>query len=147
MPRFNTPAEVIAHLFTHQNPATGSMPPPQTAWVIYENGTAFFSRPTADLPTEASLDDITDRANQRMDALGPVRVGTSAADFSVTHLLDWFPRGDVYFVTFGTPDIATVVFVESDNDLLPGLLARRHREQDQAERRIIEVRGFGGVSC
>ena len=53
-----TPAEVVERVFTTANPETGSLPPPDMAWAVFEGGTVFFAAPGDGLDVSASLDDV-----------------------------------------------------------------------------------------
>ena len=139
-----TPAEIIERVFTTANPTTGSQPPPQMAWVIFEHGTAFFAAPSDALAADASFDTLADAATAALAELGPVHVGTSSADVNPSRLDGWFPEEPVWFVSFDHPAIATVVVVES-SDLAAGMMARGLRQQDHDEQRIVLVRRFDGA--
>jgi hypothetical protein len=135
--------DVVAHIFTSDNPATGSKPPPQIAWAIFEHGTAFFSVPTDALPTTATTAAIADAARAALRELGPVHPGSPSADFNPTRLDGWYPDQPVWFVGFDHPSIATVM-VADGTSLVVGLLARRQRDLDHDAQNVVAVRGFGG---
>lgn len=67
-----TPADVIEKVFTTANPDTGSLPPPEIAWAVFEHGTVYFSAPDDDLDLTASLDDVAEAARVALRELGPV---------------------------------------------------------------------------
>lgn len=136
-----TPREVIAHVFTTVNPATGSKPPPDIAWVVFEHGTAFFSAPTEALPVDSPPAAIEAAARAALAELGPVHVGTPSADFNPSRLTGWYPDEPVWFVGFGHGSIATVVVLDG-SDLVAGLEGRRRRQLDHDEATVVEVRAF-----
>lgn len=136
---------VLEHVFTHQNPSTGSLPPEQMAWVVFEHGTAFFSAPTDELATDADVDDLVAAARIAMAELGPVIAGTPAGDFNSECLSAWFPGEFVYFVSYDHPAIATVVVAdEAQDDLSAGLVGRSRREADLEGLSAREIRDFHG---
>lgn len=136
---------MLEHVFTHQNPTTGSLPPEQMAWVVFEHGTAFFSAPTDDLTVDADMHELVAAARIAMAELGPVIAGTPAGDFNPVSLEDWFPGELIYFVTYDHPAIATVVFTqEDDDDLSAGLAGRSRREADLEGLCAREIRDFHG---
>lgn len=140
-PTQRTVASVIEHLFTNPNPDTGLPPSAAVAWVIFANGTVFYTYPTDDLPLDASAEAIEAAAIAALRELGPVVPGTSSADFNPTHLANWFPGEHVYLVTYDHPNIATVV-VEGVDRLSAGLAARARRDADHAALRVEQVRRF-----
>ena len=95
-----TPSEVIERVFTTANPTTGSQPPPDIAWVLFEHGTAFFTAPNDDVPVDASFDALADAARAALRELGPVGVGSASADFNTARLDGWYPDEPVWFVTY-----------------------------------------------
>jgi hypothetical protein len=137
-------ASVLEHVFTHDNPETGSQPPEHMAWVVFEHGTAFFSAPTDELPLDATPEEILAAARMAMAELGPVIAGTPAGDFNPVCLDAWFPGEFVYFVTYDHPAIATVVIAEEEDDLSAGLAGRARREADLAGLTATEIRSFNG---
>lgn len=148
-----TPAEprsaesVFDHIFTTDNPQTGSKPPASMAWVVFEHGTAFFSEPTEALPPDASADALVEAARAALDELGPAVPGGPAGDFNVSRLDAWLPDEFVYFVTFGHGALATVVTAASDGDAAAGLEARSRRDADVREKKVALVRTFDGVKA
>ncbi|MFN0246066.1 MAG: hypothetical protein ACKV2T_04110 [Kofleriaceae bacterium] len=140
-----TPAQVLERVFTSDNPVTGSKPPPAMAWVIFANGTCFYSAPSDALPVTASRDEIEAAGKAALRELGPVHVGSPSADFNPARLDGWFPDDPVWFVTFDHAAIATILVAEG-NDLAIGLRARSLREDDHDEQRVVLVRGFDGTS-
>jgi hypothetical protein len=140
-----TPAEIIERIFTTENPATGSRPPAQIAWVVFEHGTAFFTAPTDALGADASFDALADAARAALRELGPVGVGSASADFRTSRLDGWFPDAPIWFVSFDHPAIATVIESEG-GDLEIGLMARSLRQQDHDEPTIALVRRFDGAT-
>jgi hypothetical protein len=139
-----TASSVLEHVFTHENPTTGSKPPEHMAWVIFANGTAFFTAPTDALPADTSLDAIEAAGKAALQELGPVLVGTSSADFNPVWLEAWFPGEYAYFVTFDHPAIASIVVAREENRLAAGLAGRKQRTADLEALEVIEVRGFSG---
>lgn len=142
-----TPASadaVLEHLFTHANPHSGSPPPPHTAWVVFAHGTVFYALPDAALPVDSGREALVAAALAALDALGPVVVGTSSADFHPGHLADWFPDATVYLVNYDNPAIATVFFGDGQTPLEAGLAARACRQRDFEAREIVAVRDFHG---
>jgi hypothetical protein len=140
-----SPEEVIAHVFTSKNPATGSAPPAEIAWVVFEHGTVFFSVPTDELPAGSSLVAIADAARAALRELGPVRAGTPSADFNPTQLTSWYPDEPVWFVGFDHPSLVTIVTMEAE-PLVAGIAARGRRQHDHDEQTIVVVRGFDGAT-
>lgn len=139
-----TVAGVLEHLFTSVNPETGSRPPPHIAWVVFANGTAFFTAPTDELPLDAPREDLVTAACRALEELGPVVAGTPSGDFSPSLLDTWFPGEFVYFVTYDHPSIATIVFADEEAELAAGLEGRARRTADHEARRIELVRDFAG---
>jgi hypothetical protein len=139
-----TASSVLEHVFTHENPATGSKPPEHIAWVIFANGTAFYTAPTDALPATASIEAIEAAGKAALQELGPVIAGTSSADFDPVRLDAWFPGEYVYFVTFGHPAIASIVIAREEDDLAAGLAGRTQRQADLEALEVIEVSGFTG---
>lgn len=137
-------ASVLEHVFTHENPETGSLPPEHMAWVVFEHGTAFFSAPTDELQLDATPAEILAAARMAMAELGPVIAGSPAGDFNPVCLDAWFPGELIYFVTYDHPAIATVVIADEDDELAAGLAGRARREADLAGLTAIEIRGFNG---
>jgi hypothetical protein len=138
-------AEVVEHVFTSDNPATGSKPPPHMAWAVFAHGTAFVTAPTDALPVTATFDAIADAARAALRELGPVHPGTPSADFNPTRLEGWYPDEPVWYVGFDHPAIATVI-VAGGGDLAAGLLARQNRQRDHDEQTIVIVRAFDGTT-
>ena len=139
-----TPAEILERVFTTDNPTTGSKPPPQMAWVVFEHGTAFFTAPSDALAADASFDTLADAAKAALAELGPVHVGTSSADFNTSRLEGWFPDEPVWFVSFDHPAIATIIESEG-SDLAVGMMARSLRQQDHDSLNVVLVRRFDGT--
>jgi hypothetical protein len=139
-----TPAQILESVFTSDNPVTGSKPPPAMAWVVFANGTCFYTAPSDALPATASRDEIEAAGKAALRELGPVQVGSPSADFNPARLDGWFPDDPVWFVTFDHEAIATIVVGEGD-DLTIGLRARSLREDDHDEQRVVLVRGFDGT--
>jgi len=139
-----TAEDVIAHIFTTENPETGSQPPAHIAWVVFAHGTSFFSGPTEALPVNATLPAIAEAGKAALRELGPVRAGSSAGDFRTLRLEGWYPDEPVWFVGFDHPDIATVVTMDAES-LAVGLEGRRRRQRDHDELAIVCVRGFDGA--
>lgn len=135
---------MLEHVFTHQNPTTGSLPPEQMAWVVFEHGTAFFSAPTDELAVDADMNELVAAARIAMAELGPVIAGTPAGDFNPVCLDAWFPGEFVYFVTYDHPAIATVVITADEDDLAAGLTGRSRREADLEGLSAREIRDFHG---
>ncbi|HEU4404117.1 MAG TPA: hypothetical protein VFS43_02315 [Polyangiaceae bacterium] len=144
-PEPRSAASVIEHLFTNPNPTSGSGPPEHMAWVVFENGTAFFTTPSDALPLGSSLDALERAAKAALDELGPVRAGGPAGDFNVSHLATWFPGEFVFFVSFDHNSIATVVTGDSDDRLSAGLEGRSRRDVDVREKKVVVARGFDGA--
>lgn len=137
-----TVASIVEHLFTHPNPTTGGGPPAHIAWVIFENGTVFMSYPTDELPLTADRDTLRAAALAALADLGPVQVGTPSADFSATHLRDWFPGEYVYWISYDHPSVATIVIAPEANDLAAGLHGRACRAADLEGQVIVQIRPF-----
>lgn len=141
-----TPAQVLEHVFTSANPVTGSPPPPAMAWVVFAGGTCFYTAPSDVLPATATREQLEAAAKAALRELGPVHVGSPAADFSATRLDGWFTDEPVWFVTFDHEAIATIVISAAGNDLVVGLRGRALREADHDEQRVVVVRGFDGTT-
>jgi hypothetical protein len=137
-----TAASIVAHLFSHPNPTSGGKPPPHVAWAVFEHGTVFTSYPGEALPLTASADDVRRAALAALKALGPVQAGTPSADFTATHLRDWFPGEFIYWISYDHPSVATIVIAGEVNDLAAGLQGRLCREEDLAGQRIVELHPF-----
>lgn len=138
-----TAAVILERIFTTVNPVTGSTPPPVMAWVVFENGTAYFTAPTDALPADASSEALVAAALGAFDELGPAVAGTSSADFDPVRLDGWFPDEPVWFVAFDHPAIATLVVTDAE-PLVVGLLGRQCRQDDFAARTVACVRRFDG---
>ena len=139
-----TAEDVIARVFTTPNPETGSQPPPEIAWVVFAQGTVFFSEPTDALPASASAAEIGEAGKAALRDLGPVQVGTSSADFRTARLDGWFPDERVWFVGFDHPNIATIVVADMES-MTAGFEARSLRQRDHDEQTVVCVRGFDGT--
>ena len=135
--------DIIARVFTSQNPVTGSQPSAQIAWVVFAHGTVFFSKPTDALPASSSPAQIADAGRAALGGLGPVRAGSPSGDFSPVRLDGWFPDEPVWFIRFDHPNIATVVVIDA-KPVAAGLEARRRRQRDHDEQTITCVRTFDG---
>jgi hypothetical protein len=138
-----TPTEVIERILTTANPDTGSLPP-EAAWAVFEHGTVFFSAPEDGLTEEASLDDVAEAAHAALRELGPVLPASASADFSVSRLSGWYPDDPVWFITFDSDTIATIVIEEAPNDLVAGLSGRVIRDRDHEAPQLVAVRNFRG---
>ncbi len=138
-----TVADVIEHLFTTANPESGSQPPEMIAWVVFANGTTFFTAPSDDLPFDATIEELAVAARQALHELGPVVIGTPAGDFAVSRLDAWFPGESVYFITYDHPSVANIVFGD-DGERMAGLVGRGLREADYDTMQIATIRDFGG---
>lgn len=139
-----TVADVVEHLFTTANPESGSLPPELIAWVVFANGTAFFTAPSDDLPLDATLEELAVAARQALHELGPAEPGSASADFSVSLLRAWFPGEFVYFITYQHPSVANVVFSDGEAELAAGLEGRVRRSADYDTMQIATVRDFSG---
>ena len=140
-----TPAQILERVFTSKNPVTGSDPPPAMAWVVFENGTCFYTAPSDALPVTATRDQIEAAGKAALRELGPVHVGSPSADFNPARLDGWFPDDPVWFVTFDHEAIATILVGEG-TDLAMGLQGRSLREADHDAMVVVLVRGFDGTS-
>ncbi len=140
-----TPAQVLESVFTSVNPVTGSHPPPAMAWVVFANGTCFYTAPTDELPATSTRVEVEAAGKAALRELGPVHVGSPSADFNPVRLDGWFPDEPVWFVTFDHPAIATIV-VHEGSDLAIGLRGRSLREADHDEQRVVLVRRFDGAT-
>jgi hypothetical protein len=139
-----TPAEVVETVFTTANPETGSLPPPDMAWAVFEHGTVFFTTPGNALDASASLDDVAAAARAALGELGPVRVATPSADFTVSRLDGWYPDDPVWFIGFASDALATIVIEDFDSDLAAGMTGRAIRDSDHQAMRVVSVRNFRG---
>lgn len=139
-----TPASVMEHMFTRPSP-TGGAPPPEVAWVIFDNGTVFYTGPTEALGAAATTAEIERAARDALAEIGPVIAGSPSADFNVVRLEQWFPDDPVYFVTFDDPRIAAVIIDEVEAEVTAGLLGRAARDADRDDPQVVEVRGFDGT--
>ena len=140
----HTPGTVLEHVFSHENPGTGSQPPEHMAWVVFASGTAFFSEPSDELPRDARGPELIRAAKIALEELGPVIPGTPSADFNPVLLDDWFPGEFIYFVSYHPPSGATIVIADEDDALAAGRVARARRNADHEARRIVEIRDFSG---
>jgi hypothetical protein len=140
----HTPGTVLEHVFSHENPGTGSQPPEHMAWVVFASGTAFFSEPSDELPRDARGPELIRAAKIALEELGPVIPGTPSADFNPVLLDDWFPGEFIYFVSYDHPSVATIVIADEDDALAAGLEARARRNADHELRRVVEIRDFSG---
>ena len=140
-----TAAQVIERVFTTTNPATGSQPPSDIAWVVFEHGTCFFSVPTDELPLDATPDALVAAARAALASLGPAIPGTPAADFTPSRLDGWFPDEPVWFVAYDHSAIATIVITDG-SELEAGLRARALRDDDHDAPVPTLVRGFDGTT-
>jgi len=143
-PTPTTADAVLEHLFTNPNPSSGSAPPPHIAWVVFAQGTVFYSLPDDALPLESTREAFVTAALAALDALGPVVAGSPSADFHPGHLSTWFPEAAIYLVNYDNPAIATVFFGEGQSPLEVGLAARAQRQQDFEDREVVVVRDFHG---
>ncbi len=139
-----TVADVVEHLFTTANPESGSQPPEQIAWVVFANGTAFFTAPNDDLPLDATAEELSVAARQALHELGPVVAGTSSADFSPSLLRAWYPGEFVYFITYDHPSVANIVFTSEEAELAAGLEGRARRSADYDTMQVALIRDFAG---
>jgi hypothetical protein len=139
-----TPSEVIEKVLTTANPETGSSPPPDMAWAVFEHGTVFFAAPGDQLDVSASLDDVETAARAALSELGPVRVASSSADFSASRLSGWYPDDPVWFIGFDSATLATIVIEDLDSDVAAGLTGRAIRDRDHEAMRLVSVRNFRG---
>ena len=139
-----TPAEVIEKVFTTANPETGSLPPPDIAWAVFEHGTVFFGAPAEGLDVSASIDDVEAAARAALAELGPVRVASPSADFTVSRLSGWYPDDPVWFIGFDSATIAAIVVEDVDGDLTAGLTGRAIRDRDHQGMQVVSVRTFRG---
>lgn len=114
------------------------------AWVVFAHGTAFYTNATPELPADSSLAAIADAARGALRELGPVRAGSSSADFNPVRLDGWFPDEPVWLVSFDHPAIGTVVVAEG-TALGVGMFGRSQRQLDHDEQSILVVRGFDGA--
>ncbi len=135
---------IFERIFTSVNPETGSKPPAQLAWVVFENGTTFFTEPTEALPADASADTLVAAALGALGEVGPATAGGPAGDFNVSPMSAWFSDDTVHFITFGHRALANVVTGTYDSDLAAGLAGRARRDRDVSEKKITLVRGFDG---
>jgi len=140
----HTPGTVLEHVFSHENPGTGSQPPEHMAWVVFASGTAFFSEPSDELPIDALGPELVRAAKIALEELGPVIPGTPSADFNPVLLDDWFPGEFIYFVSYDHPSVATIVITDEDDGLAAGLEARARRTTDHEVRHVVEIRDFRG---
>jgi hypothetical protein len=139
-----TPAEIIEKIFTTANPETGSLPPPDMAWAVFEHGTVYFAAPDDELDRSAGLDDVAEAATAALRELGPAVPGTSSADFTVSGLDGWYPDDPVWFISFDSATIAAIVVDDFDSDIAAGMSGRAIRDEDHQAMRIVAVRNFRG---
>jgi hypothetical protein len=103
---------------------------PSKSWVLFENGTCVvFAEPDGDL---------TERATELLRKFGPVRVGSSAGDFSVI-TPDDIPG---WVVTSHHPDVLTYVAIDEvdrPDDLTIGLRGRAKRNEDGHSLTVVYV--------
>jgi len=104
---------------------------PEKSWVLFENGTCvILTDPQGDLAAQATA---------LLAEWGPVRIGSSFADFAVIELED----GRGWAVTCHHNDILTLVtpdeIKEGASDVAIGLLGRAKRNRDAEELRVLHV--------
>ncbi|HKE15360.1 MAG TPA: hypothetical protein VKB80_10865 [Kofleriaceae bacterium] len=142
-----TPADVIERIFTTRNPETGSAPPVQIAWAVFEHGTAYLSAPTDALGADATVEEVAEAARAALRELGPAHAGSASGDFRVNRLSGWYPDEPVWFIGFDSPALATVLIEELETDLAAGLAGRALRDRDHASMRLVAVRNFRGETA
>lgn len=103
-------------------------------WVLFENGT-YIIFDNAD-----TIADIKEESIKLMKEYGPVYSGSSAGDFSVTHLNKtdgWIVSGHCYgMYTYVNPE---ELETKSPDDVKIGLFGRTKREKDGKELQIVHV--------
>jgi hypothetical protein len=101
------------------------------SWALFKHGTCVILMQPEQDPTKQAI--------ALLQEWGPVRVGTSAADFSVIKLSD----DPGWVVTCHHNDILTYqpdeFGVKTPSDLAAGLLGRQRRHQDATELEVIHV--------
>lgn len=137
-------AEIIELVFTTENPETGSKPPENVAWAIFEHETVCLITPNDNISTTASQEELADFALKALNDLGVSQGGTPSGDFNVSRV-PWFSEEYVYMITYDSRYIFNVlVYKEEKEDIGVGLFGRAGRNLD-AENPIIKlIRDFEG---
>lgn len=135
---------VVEHVFTTSNPDTGSVPSDKLAWIIFENGTVYLTKPNDDFPVDIPSKTFVEKALDECLEFGPAVVGTSSADFSVSRL-PWYPDQFVYMVRFNHSCIFNIIIMDEETDhMVVGLRSRIKRNADIEEQNIKYLRDFEG---
>lgn len=140
-----TVQDVMECVFTSENPETGSLPPEEAAWVIFENNTVFFMTPTSDEANGLTFEELGKKACKVLEDFGPAIAGTPLADFEVNGLDAWYPDEYVYMVTYTHSNIFSIYITEKEEDEYTiGLKNRTSREIDAEDLEIQLIRHFNG---
>lgn len=138
------PEDVVEHIYTTENPETGSQPPENVAWVMFGNGTFYLTGVSDELPLDTSHEQLAVVATQSLKEFGRAIGGTYTADFGANKL-PWFPDEFVYIVTYSHNHIFNIcVHEEEASELSVGFLGRAARGEDAEELQVKLVRHFDG---
>lgn len=136
--------EVVKHVYTTENPETGSKPNPNLAWVIFENGTVFLTAENDEIDSKLTIDQIKEYAAYELYKAGEPVGGTSSADFTVDKL-PWYPKDNIYIVSYEYHGLFNIMILEEDSSHLSiGLQARSQRAADFDKQLVRTVRHFNG---
>ena len=136
--------EIMEIVFTTANPETGSLPPENIGWIIFEHETVCLIGKNAGLSENPSSEEMTDYAKKELLDLGVPMAGSPSADFSVSRV-PWFKEQYVYMVTYNSNSIFNVlVYQEEANDIGIGMIGRGARSLDVENPNIKTVRDFDG---
>ncbi|WP_291728063.1 hypothetical protein [Bernardetia sp.] len=132
--------EILETVFTTENPETGSQPPEQIGWVIFENETVCLIGKSAGLSENPSAEEMADFAKKELLELGVPMVGSPSADFNVSRV-PWFKEQFVYMITYDSNFIFNVLtYEEETSDISVGMEGRSVRGLDAETPKIKLVR-------
>ena len=135
---------IIELVFTTENPETGSKPPANIAYAIFENETICLITPNEKISLGANTEELSKFAKEALQDLGVAIGGTSSADFNVSRV-PWFSEEYVYMITYDSPRVFSVkTYKEETEDLVCGLAGRSSRSQDAEDLTIKLIRDFEG---
>lgn len=140
-----TVEDIVENIFTTPNPETGSQPPENIAWVLFENDTIYLAIPSELTPLGSDFEQLAKVARQELKSLGVAAGGTSSADFSVNKV-SWYPNDYIFMVTYDHGHIFNISIQENEtNDVSIGVLSRSARSLDAEELKVKKVRDFNKV--
>jgi len=131
-----TPLEVVETVFTSPNPETGSEPPPEVAWALFKNGTAYVAVPDEELDATASVEQVADAARAALQA-------HQSGDFTVSRISGWYPDDPVWLIWLDD-GLFAVVIEDYPHEITAGVVGRAARELDSASPELVYVRNFRG---